>query len=97
MSTLHAEGIGRRLTRSRQLPAAAVGELEARARIGAGARAHVPLVGDRDLFREGEGHRPAGQRGGAGVGHTHVQLEGCTRRVGCRERTAVRRECLPVQ
>jgi hypothetical protein len=95
MRTLEAEHVVGGGARSRELPAAAVGELEARARIGAGARAHVPLVGDRDLFREGESHRPAGQRGGAGVGDAHVQLE-LISTAGLRRRTTVRRECLPV-
>ena len=75
MSTREAEHTVAGRAGRRQLPAATVGELEARARIGAGARAHVPLVGYRDLFREGQGHRPVAQCGGAGVGDAHVHLE----------------------
>src|SRR5687768_12283636 len=87
MRTLEAEyatggGAGRRY-----LPAAAVGELEARARIGARARAHVPLVGDRYLFREGEGQGPTARRRSAVIGHAHIQLEGCTARIRRRRRT----------
>jgi hypothetical protein len=60
MSTLEAKvGLEVSISRVRKLPAAAVSKLEGRARVGAGATADVPLVGDRDLLREGQRHSPA--------------------------------------
>jgi hypothetical protein len=95
MGALKSKDIARRLTGSRELIGTAIGKLEGCTGIGAGARTHVPLVGDRHLLREGESHRPTGQCGGAGIGNAHVQLELITTAGLCR-RTAVRRKCLPV-
>jgi hypothetical protein len=97
MITLHAEHVARRRTRCRQLPAAAVRELEACAGVGAGARAYVPLVGDCHRLREIQRHRPIAQCSGTGVGDRHVQLEGSAAGAGRRGRTAVRCECLVAQ
>ena len=97
MVTLEAEYIAERGAGLRQLPAAAVGELEARARIGARASSHVPLIGYRDLLGKIECHRPAAERSGAGVGYAHVQLERRTARIGRDSRTAVRGKCLIAQ
>ena len=96
MIALHAEGVGRRLAGRRQLPAAAVGELEARARIRTRA-GRVPLGGHRDLLREVQGYRPATQRGGAAVGDAHIQLEECASGIGRCGGTGVCGECRAAQ
>ena len=93
MIALHAERVRGRLAGRRQLPAAAVGELEAGAGVGAGAR-RVPLRGNRDLLREVQRYRPAAQRSGAGIGDTHIHLEECAPGVGRRRRTGVSGVCL---
>jgi hypothetical protein len=59
MITLETEHIAGGGAGRRQLPAATVSELEARAWIGTRARPHVPLVGHRDLLRESQRDRPA--------------------------------------
>ena len=98
MVALKTEDVGRRLARGRQLPAVVVGELERRARSGAGRAArHVPLGDRRDLLGKVQRHRPAAERGGAGIGDRYVHLEKIASRVGRRRRTGVRGECLPVQ
>lgn len=97
MRALHPEDVAGRLTRSRQLPAAAVGELEARAGIGSAPCPNVPLIGHRYLLGEIHCHRPAAQRAGAGIGDGDVHLEKSTPRVGGRGRAAMCRECLIAQ
>ena len=97
MAALEAEHIAGSLTRARELPAAAVGELESRAGIGPGARPNVPLVGHCHLLRKIQRHRPAAERGAAGIGNRYVHLEGSTRRIGRRSCTGVRGECLIAQ
>jgi hypothetical protein len=74
MSTLETEHVGERGAGCRELITAAVGELEGRARIGAGAR-HVPLIVHSDLLGKGQRYRPTAQCSGAGIGDTHVNLE----------------------
>ena len=98
MVTLNAESAADGAARRRQLPGAAgaVGELEARARIGTRAGPHIPLIGYRDRFRKIQRHGPAGERGGAGVGNRYIHLKRGPR-TGGRYSTTVRRECLPVR
>jgi hypothetical protein len=93
MIALQTEGVGRRLTGRRQLPAAAVGELEAGAGVGAGAGG-VPLSGHRDLLREVQGNGPAAKSSCSAVGNGNVHLEEGAARVRRRCRTGVRGECL---
>jgi hypothetical protein len=90
MITLDAEHITGGLTRGRELPAATVGELMRRAGIGAGTAGHVPLIGNRDCFREVQRYRPAAERGGAGIGNAHIHLKESTPGIRRRRRTGVR-------
>jgi hypothetical protein len=92
--TLDAEHIAGSLARSRKLPTATVGELMRRAGIGTGTAGHVPLIGNRDCFREVQRHCPAAERGGAGIGHTHVHLTESTPGIRWCCRTGIRGECL---
>jgi hypothetical protein len=94
MIALDAEHITGCLARSRKLPAAAVGELMRRAGIGAGTAGHVPLIGNRDCFREVQCHCPAAERGGAGIGYAHIHLKESTPGIRRRSRTGIRGECL---
>ena len=89
MIALEAEHICGRLAGRRQLPATAVGELEAGARIGPGA-GRVPLIGHRDLLRKVQGDSPATECGGAAVGDGNVHLEEGAARVRRRRRARVR-------
>ena len=97
MSTLEPEDVGCGIARGRILPAgAAFGKFEGRARVGT-RPGRVPLVGDRDLFREIQSDGPAAKSGSAAVGYAHVHLEkgaACIRR---RRRTGVRGKCLIAQ
>ena len=93
MVALHTESIGRGLTGSRELPAAAVAELETRA--GLRARpGYIPCVIGADLFREIQRHGPAAERGGACVGDTHVQLEKIASGIGRRRAAGIRGESM---
>ena len=92
MIALHAEDIRGGLTGRRKLPAAAIGELERSAGVGAAAR-RVPLVGDRDLLREIQRDCPAAQRRRAAVRYAHVHLEESASRVGRRRRTGIGGKC----
>src|SRR5688572_208156 len=97
MGALEAEHIAGGGAGRRQLPAAAVSELEARARVGAGTSTDVPLIGYRDLFRECQCYHPASKSSCTGVGDTHIYLKESTSRIGRRRRTTVRGECLTAQ
>jgi hypothetical protein len=97
MITLEAEYIAGRGAGGRKLPTAAVGELESGARVGTGTGTDVPLVGHRNLFRERQCYRPAGQSSRTGVGDTHVHLKESTSRIGRRRGTTVCGVCLTAQ
>jgi hypothetical protein len=70
-----------------------ISELEGRAGIGAGP-GHVPLGHRCNLFREVQRHCPAAQRGGAGIGDTHIHLKEGAARIGRSGRAGIRSECL---
>jgi hypothetical protein len=74
MGALETESIGDRSTGCRKLITAAVGKLEGRTGVGAGAR-YIPLIAYSDLFREGQRQRPTAQRSSAGISDTHIHLE----------------------
>ena len=97
MIALDAEHVGSGGAGSRQLPAAAVGELEAGAGVGTGTGTHIPLIGYRHLLREIHRHRPVAQCRGAAVGDTHVHLEESASCIGGHRGAGVSGECFAAQ
>src|ERR1051326_4797189 len=96
MVTLCTEGVDRCLTRGRQLPCAAIGKLETRARASRPTH-RVKCGGQSDCLREVQGYGPAAKSSRTAVGYAHVHLEEGAARVRRRRRTGVRSECLIAQ
>ena len=93
MRALEAKHVGSGGARSRKLPAAAVGELMRRARVGTSPR-RVPATGDVRRFSKVQRQCPAADRGGAAIGDRHVNLVRRRLVTGNRGRTRVSGECL---
>ena len=96
MGALETESVAYSLARGRQLVGTAVGELETRARVGAGP-GYVPLITHRNLFRKIQRNRPTAQCSSAAVGYAHVHLKVSARGIGRRCRTSVRGKCVIAQ